>query len=207
MISKIVFFGDSITAANCNVQNLLGNGFVSILKDMFSSDIQLKNIQFVNSGVNGHIVQDLMKRYDLDVVNHQPDAVVIKIGINDAYNDFMAGNDNGQIKNYELGLQRLIGKLLKRLPHTQLFLFTPYLISDSKFEAFYLKMSEYCGVVKGLGEYFDIPVLDVQSIFDTAVKLKPAREWADDQIHPHRDGHAHIARAAFPFLKGHLLES
>lgn len=207
MISKIVFFGDSITAANRNVHNALGDGYVSILKGLFASTKQLENIQFINSGVNGHMVEDLLKRYQADVLDHQPDAVIIKIGINDAYDDFISGGNQDCVQIYHTGLEKLITNLQIGLPQSLFFLFTPYLISDSKTEAFYLLMDEYGGVIKTLGKKFAIPVLDVQSVFDAAVNIKPAAEWAGDQIHPHREGHALIANSAFTFLKEQLLKS
>ena len=207
MISKIVFFGDSITAASRNFHNDLGNGYVSILKNMFNSEKQLENIQFINSGVNGHMVGDLLRRYQEDVLDHHPDAVIIMIGINDAYNDFSTGNDGNEIQIYHAGLEKLINNLQAGLPQAQFFLFTPYLITDSNSDEFYLKMNEYCGVVKTLGGKYALPVFDVQSVFNTAVKFKPACEWADDQIHPHREGHALIAKASFTFLEALLLKS
>ncbi|NQT62063.1 MAG: hypothetical protein HQ556_03805 [Candidatus Marinimicrobia bacterium] len=207
MISKIVFFGDSITAASRNLHNPLGDGYVSMLKDLFSFDADLGGIQFINSGVNGHMVGDLLNRYHADVLDHQPGAVVIKIGINDAYNDFISGGGSSHIRKYATGLDKLVQHLRTGLPMAQFFLFTPYLISDSKSEIFYLRMSEYCEVVKSLGNKYTIPVLDVQSVFDIAVKQKPALEWADDQIHPHYKGHALIAKAAFAFLKRHIAKS
>ncbi|MBT3630379.1 MAG: hypothetical protein HOG76_12995 [Candidatus Marinimicrobia bacterium] len=88
MISNIVFFGDSITAANRSPKVPLGVGYVSILKDLFSANTDLKDVQFVNSGVSGHTVGDLLGRFNTDVLDHHPDAVAIMIGINDAYNDF-----------------------------------------------------------------------------------------------------------------------
>lgn len=207
MISKIVFFGDSITAANRSPIVPLGVGYVSILKDLFSANTDLKEVQFINSGVNGHIVGDLLGRFHVDVLAHQPDAVVIMIGINDAYNDFFVDSAGRQVQNYEIGLDKLINELQAGLPQVKFFLFTPYLISDSKSDVFYLKMEEYCEVVKKLGINHDIPVLDIQSVFDSAVEMKPAKEWADDQIHPFQEGHALIARAVYTFLEEHISDN
>ncbi|MBT3228843.1 MAG: SGNH/GDSL hydrolase family protein [Candidatus Marinimicrobia bacterium] len=207
MISNIVFFGDSITAANRSPKVPLGVGYVSILKDLFSANTDLKDVQFVNSGVSGHTVGDLLGRFNTDVLDHHPDAVAIMIGINDAYNDFFVDSDSGQVQNYEIGLDKLINDLQAGLPQAQFFLFTPYLISDSSTEAFYLKMEEYCEVVKKLGIKHAIPVLDIQSVFNSAVETKPAKEWADDQIHPFHEGHTLIARAAYTFLQDHISEN
>ncbi|NQV40842.1 MAG: SGNH/GDSL hydrolase family protein [Candidatus Marinimicrobia bacterium] len=204
MISKLLFFGDSITAGNRTAIHPLGDGYVSILKDLFAMEHYLEGITFVNSGVNGHMVGDLLNRYHTDVLDHQPDAVVIKIGINDAHDDFISGLANSDLHKYETGLKMLIQNLRTDLPRAQFFLLTPYLISDLKTEAFYVVMQEYCSVVKALGEKFEIPVLDIQEVFDSAVSIKPASEWADDQIHPHREGHALIANALFTLLENHL---
>ena len=62
-------------------------------------------------------------------------------------------------------------------------------------------MSQYINVVKQLGAEFDIPVLDIQEVFDVAVVEKPAMYWAPDQIHPVSDGHWLIAEHVFKFLK------
>ena len=207
MISKLLFFGDSITAGNRTALNPLGDGYVSILKDLFATEQELEGIAFVNSGVNGHRVGDLLSRYHTDVLDHIPDGVVIKIGINDAYNDFISGLINNDLQKYEAGLNALIQKLRTALPRAQLFLLTPYLISDSNADVFYKVMQKYCGVVKALGEKFEIPVLDVQEVFDSAVSMKPASEWADDQIHPHREGHNLIANALFTFLNSRFQKS
>lgn len=206
MISKIVFFGDSITAASKDQHPPLGNGYVAMLKDLFASDSDLNQIKFMNAGISGHTIDDLLRRYKTDILPHQPDAIVIKIGINDARKDSSSARDRDRVKHYETGLQHLIITLQNDLPGVQLFLFTPYYISDSTSDPLYCIMGEYCGVVKALADKFAIPVLDTQAVFDAAVKMKPAREWAPDQIHPEREGHMLIARAAFPFLKGHLIK-
>ncbi len=204
MISNLVFFGDSITAAGRNHYKPVGDGYVSILNDMFIADADFNQIKIINSGVNGNKVGDLLNRYQRDVLDHKPEGIVIKIGINDAYQDFISGGDNSYIEMYAMSLDKLLQALQVDQPVTKFFLFTPYLISDSKSDTFYLTMYKYCEVVKSLGFKYNIPVLDVQSVFDWAVEQKPAREWAEDQIHPQKAGHALIASAAYKFLKDHL---
>ncbi len=204
---KIVFFGDSITAANRSPQQPLGDGYVSILEEMLSSQFNLNPVRVINSGINGNRVEDLLGRYESDVLGHKPDIVVVKIGINDACTEFISGTEDGQLNSYHAGLDKLIRVLKVGLPQAQFFLLTPYYISDTQTDALYDIMQKYCDVVKNMGAKYDLPVLDLQLVFDSAVKLKSALEWAKDQIHPVRQGHILIAEAAFIFLKENLIMS
>jgi len=206
MSAKIVFFGDSITAASRNDLRPLGEGYVSILADLFKSDSRLAHWEVINSGINGNTVKDLLNRYGQDVIAYRPDVVVINIGINDAYLDFIEPVDGGEIRMYQSGLQGLIRDLTQALSHSKLVLFTPYLIVNSRSDEFYQKMTTYGEAVKTLGAHQGIPVFDVQAVFDEAVKTTPAEAWADDQIHPHREGHDLIAKAAFDFLQRNLFQ-
>ncbi len=69
---KIVFFGDSLT------QGTLGVDYVDKVAHM------LRGHHFINSGVNGDTSLNLYRRVEPDVLAHQPDGVLILIGINDA---------------------------------------------------------------------------------------------------------------------------
>jgi len=201
MKSKIVFFGNSITAGNKAPHLPLGEGFVAMLADKLISNETYRHIQVINSGINGHTVQDLLARSDRDAIQHVPDLLVIMIGINDAYNDFAAGIESGRLHAYESDYLKLIDKIITELPETDIALITPYYISDHGSEELYRIMSRYIGTVKQLGQTHDLPVLDVQRIFDLATRNKPAQYWANDQIHPIPAGHMLIAESVFKFLK------
>ncbi len=201
MSRKIVFFGDSITAGSKSLFKPLGEGYVAMIAKLFRANPALKNLKVINSGINGHTVQDLLDRYPRDVVSHQPQYLTIMIGINDAYHEFVGDGNDSLLKNYELAYRKLIILVKAASPDTQIFLFTPYYISDKGDESLYTIMANYIQIVKNLGAEFKLPVLDVQALFHRAVKQKPALEWAADQIHPVQDGHELIAKHVFEFLK------
>lgn len=69
---KIVFLGDSLT------QGTYGASYVNRVA------AALHGHHFVNEGVNGDTSLNLFRRLDADVLAHQPNAVFIMIGINDA---------------------------------------------------------------------------------------------------------------------------
>jgi len=143
----IVFFGDSITAGNRSLELPLGDGFVSMVKSKIDDALRLDAFEIINSGINGHTVQDLLKRVRSDVSSHEPDMVVIKIGINDAYNDYISVDDPQRIMDYRNDFITLIRELNNRQEHIQLLLLTPYYITDTPDNELYKTMSRYRSLV------------------------------------------------------------
>jgi len=197
---KIVFFGDSITAGGRTNDNILGEGYVSVFANRILKDSRYPNLQVINSGINGHTVQDLLQRYKSDVQAHEPQVIVIMIGINDAYNDYISGSENKRIHSFAQSYHDLIHHFRSELPNSKILLCTPYYISDTNLDALYQRMGQYCDIVKDIATEFMFPILDTQRIFDEAVRTKSAKEWANDQIHPLPEGHALLAEHVFDFM-------
>lgn len=84
---RIVFFGDSLTAGT------YGGDFV----DQVAA--ALPDHEIINAGVNGDTSLNLCKRIENDVLAHQPDAVFVLVGINDA----TAYSEPGARPYYRLG--------------------------------------------------------------------------------------------------------
>lgn len=204
MKSKILFFGDSITAGNRSPNAPLGEGYVSVLADMLHADHKYEHMEVINSGVNGHTVQDLLDRYEDDVVAQTPDHLVIKIGINDAYNNYMEGVKASHLGDYVRDYDRLIAKLKVDLPASKIRLVTPYFICRSSDDGFYQLMSLYVHSVKAIGQKHNLDVFNVQEIFDKAVQFMPSTSLAEDRIHPKREGHELIAGYLYEFLENKI---
>jgi lysophospholipase L1-like esterase len=97
----IVFLGDSITA-----QGAGPNGYVTLFRQSLEASRPESGIQVIGAGIGGHKVPNLEERLDRDVLKHDPDVVVIYIGINDVWH---STRDQGTpIDRYETGLKSLI---------------------------------------------------------------------------------------------------
>ena len=72
----LVAFGDSVTAPRGNAENYSG---------ILASDLLFdgKAIEVVNAGVGGNTTTMALKRFDADLLQKQPDTVVLMFGIND----------------------------------------------------------------------------------------------------------------------------
>ena len=70
---KIVFFGDSLTWGG------YGGDYVQQVRQLANPSHTI-----INAGVGGNTIVNLYRRYQQDVCDHQPDAVFIMVGGNDA---------------------------------------------------------------------------------------------------------------------------
>ena len=87
---RIVFLGDSITDCDRNREDTksLGNGFVKILANKLLPIYPDTDIELINKGISGNEVCDLLARVQRDVIDLQPDAAVIMIGVNNTLHKF-----------------------------------------------------------------------------------------------------------------------
>jgi lysophospholipase L1-like esterase len=81
---KIVFFGDSITdsAKFSNPNYPYGAGYFNMVKSELDVFYPQFNLKLYNEGISGNKTENLLERFDKDVVPHKPDLVVLFIGIN-----------------------------------------------------------------------------------------------------------------------------
>ena len=75
---KIVFIGDSVTAAHRNPFLPNGFGFVGIIGNLLPSHWRLSN-----KGKNGDRLFNLEQRWTRDVIQNSPNLVSLEIGVND----------------------------------------------------------------------------------------------------------------------------
>lgn len=96
---KIVFFGDSITEAG---------GYIQILRQRLDEARPGHGVQLVNRGHSGYRVPMIQPLLQAEVLDEQPDLVVIYIGINDVWH-----HDKGKgtaEADYESGLRDLLSR-------------------------------------------------------------------------------------------------
>jgi hypothetical protein len=72
----------------------------------------LPDATIINKGVGGNKVQDLLARFDTDVIPNKPDVVIINTATNDAYNPASGTFDPNAIDYYEGKMKELIQKCL-----------------------------------------------------------------------------------------------
>ncbi len=83
---KVVFFGDSITAAG-----IRPGGYIKMMDSLIKQEGQENNYDLIGAGVSGDKIYDLYLRIEEDVLKQSPDIVVIYVGVNDVWHKASSG--------------------------------------------------------------------------------------------------------------------
>ena len=111
---KVVFFGDSVTEGCFELFDVDGgfdtvrdpeNVYHNKLKKLWDEKYIDKSLEVINSGISGDNVNGAIKRLEKDVLNHNPDCVVICFGLNDV----CSGKDN--LDNYINTLDNIFAQI------------------------------------------------------------------------------------------------
>src|SRR5688572_16225334 len=93
---KLLFIGDSITDCGwAGEPECMGSGYVRLVRDWLRAADPANAPQVLNRGISGHKVTDLAARWQKDVLDHRPDVVSVKIGINDVWHGLMSWGEGG----------------------------------------------------------------------------------------------------------------
>ena len=220
--TKIVFLGDSITAAGVYDKEIaqpygdtfvypIATGFITLLNENVGEDVEL-----IGKGVSGDKVSNLLERYKKDVLSLNPDIVFIYIGINDVWHkyDFGTGTD---IIFYENGLKKIIGDLKNQ--GARVVLCTPTVIGENR-GAFTLvnkfkdietmeimngDLDAYSDVIRKLSSELNTDLLDLREIFINYISQnnpnnEPSGITTYDGVHLNDLGNKLIADEMIKFI-------
>ncbi|AKJ64629.1 SGNH/GDSL hydrolase family protein [Kiritimatiella glycovorans] len=192
----VLFQGDSITDADRvrTVPGDLGRGYAMIVAGLWGSRNPEQNVQFLNRGVGGDRVRDLVARWDHDTLSLRPDAVSILAGINDTWRRFDSGEKTIP-ERFEREYRELIGRTREKTG-ARIILCEPFVLPVRVGQKRWLKdLDPKREIVRALAESEGLSLVPLQERFRDAEKRREASFWLPDGVHPSPAGHALIARA------------
>ena len=203
-IMKIVFFGDSITDCerDRNDLNSLGSGYVKILADKLRPIYPDTDIQLINKGISGNEVCDLLARVQEDVIDLQPDAVVIMIGINNTIHQFKYGKELNLVQ-FERDLTALLTRL-KEAGMVVIFL-EPFLLPAPDKLRMRKLFNEELKIVNKVALELSDEFVAYDEVFNGLAQTIPYTEYSADGVHPTHRGSRLIADTAIKAIRKHLL--
>lgn len=201
---KIVFFGDSITDCDRDRsdETSLGNGYVKILSDKLRPIYPDTDIQLINKGVTGNEVCDLLARVESDVIDLNPDAVVIMIGINNVIHKFKYGKELN-FKQLERDLKELL-QTLKESGITVIFL-EPFLLPAPDKRRMRALFDEELKIISQVAGELADEFVAFDEMFNGLALSMPYTEYSLDGVHPTHHGSRLIADNAIKAIRKHLL--
>lgn len=195
---RILFQGDSITDAGRSRENdaQRGQGYPTLVAASLGLD-HPGEYEFINRGIGGNRISDLVARMKIDIINLKPDVMSILIGVNDVWHEFGSGN-GVHTDLYEKLYNILIEEVKTALPDIRIMIMEPFVLkgvsTESCFEAFKADVECKAAAAKRVAEKNGLEFIPLQEKLDEACKLAPASYWLGDGVHPTAAGHELIAR-------------
>ncbi|MEP4078325.1 SGNH/GDSL hydrolase family protein [Haloferula sp.] len=178
--AKVVCFGDSITK----------RGYPAILGEAL-------DVEVVNAGVAGHSSAQGLRRMKKDVIDHEPDVVVIFFGTNDARVD--SDRAHVPVEQYESNLVEMV-KAIEEAGAQAVICTLPPINEDEYFKRHETDLYDKEGGATKLWGRYRAAALKVAKdrrlpVVDLYGELGKQPKWmSPDGVHPSKEGCRIIAR-------------
>lgn len=197
-MKRVLFQGDSITDAirSRDSDEYRGSGYATLVSARLSCD-NPGEFEFINRGVSGDKILQILARIKADIINLKPDIMSILVGVNDVWHG-LARNEGTDAELYEHSYNFLIDEVQRALPNTKIMILEPYVCrgeaTADNFEEFHREVLSRAAAAKRVAEKHGLKFVPLQKVFDDAEKKYPSQKWLIDGVHPAAAGHELIAR-------------
>ena len=201
--ARILFQGDSITDGgrwqnSSDPNHVFGQCYAYLVAARVGAARPDLRLVFLNRGVSGNQVTDLLARWPQDTLALKPGVVSVLVGVNDV---LLALQPHGRVSpaKFEADYDRLLADTVRALPGVKLVLGEPFIEPGARTNGDWAAAREDIralqGVVARLGAKYHAPVVRYQEVFDEACRRAPVETWIWDGVHPTAAGHELMAEA------------
>lgn len=196
--SKVLFLGDSITDPKFNRKkrfSIKGKDIYPLqLKRIFKS--YSRDITVDIRGIASNRTYHLYDRLTADCISLKPDVIIMLIGVNDAWENYVPENYPPLVRPMEPHIREIYRRIKTELPDAQILYLMPFMIDSVEEKLpFHKVLDEFREQLKGFAEEYGAQVLDLQQVFYEKQKTVEPAKLAIDGIHPTNAGHKVIAEA------------
>lgn len=197
---KVIFFGDSITAAG-----IKPDGYIQRIDSMLNTEGLKDNYDLVGAGVSGNKVTDLFLRLEDDVISKSPDIVIIYIGVNDVWHKRTSGTGTDADK-----FEKFYQAIIKRMKEKQIrvILCTPAAIGErtDMTNDFDGDLNKYSAIIRNIASQHQLPLVDLRrALLDYNLKNNPENKEAgiltSDKVHLNPKGNQLVAEEMLKVLR------
>lgn len=182
----IVAIGDSITEFGGYLRDI-----DAVLAQQFPA---LKIAKVVNKGIESQKAEDLVTRFDRDVVALKPTFVTLNIGVNDVGHRVDSPHDKNVLAAYRKNVARMVEQAQQA--GIKVILLTPTVLQEDPDSEGNRRLAAYVEVQKQIAAEKHCQLVDLHSMFLTAIKRKPPGKAAwltTDGVHMTAMGDAIMA--------------
>ncbi len=196
--SKIVIIGDSITDVKFNRKKRFSikgnNNYPLQLKKIFKN--YSKDIDVEIRGIASNRTYHVYDRLTADCINLKPDVIIMLIGVNDAWENYVPEKYPPLLRPMEPHMREIYRRINTELSDAQVLYLMPFMIDAVEEKLpFHKVLDEFREKLKNLAAEHGAKVLDLQLVFNEKQKTTDPKKLAIDGIHPTNLGHKVIADA------------
>ena len=201
--TKVIFFGDSIT--ELGVKDKPYKGYVLVTDSLCNAEKKADRFEFAGSGISGNKVYDLYLRLEEDVLNKNPDVVVIYVGVNDVWHKTLlgTGTDADKFEKFYLAiLKKLKEKNIKAV------LCTPAVVGEKTDMSNPLDgdLNRYSNIIRDMAKKNGLPLIDLRKEFHDYNKANnPENQEKNnltyDRVHLNTKGNQFVAGLMWNTIK------
>ncbi len=197
---RIVFFGDSITQAAVKP-----GGYITKIDSMLVLQGQQDLYELIGAGVSGNKVYDLYLRIEDDVLNKNPNVVIIYIGVNDVWHKRTSGTGTDADK-----FEKFYSAILKRFAekNTKTIICTPAVIGEKTDFTNELDgdLNKYSNLIRSIATKNNLPLVDLRKAFlEYNLKNNPDNKESGilttDKVHLNAKGNQLVADEMWKAIK------
>ena len=180
---KILFIGDSITAANRDKTDPtdLGEGYVSLLAEKLRPLYENMSFTFVNKGVSGNRIFDIAERLESDCIAENPDIVILFEGINDVWHKYSHGIEF-DLDAFSACYESVAAKIKES--GAKLVIAEPFLLNVPDKKRFRKEFDPEVAAIKKIAEKYADAYIAFDEIFTGVSKSVSISAYSADGIHP-----------------------
>lgn len=198
---KVIFFGDSITEAGVKP-----GGYINLIDSLSKNKSGVHTYDFIGKGIGGNKVYDLLFRLQDDVINLQPDIVIIYVGINDVWHKSLAGTGTDSVR-FERFYQKMIDQLKDK--NINVILCTPSVIGEKTDNSNPQDgdLNAYANIIRRLTVKNNLKLVDLRKDFlDYNLNNNPGNEASGilttDRVHLNAKGNQVVAQSMWKVISG-----
>jgi acyl-CoA thioesterase-1 len=202
MPARVVCLGDSVTkAVRPGVTE--EQTFCALLQRTLTSPA--RPVEVINAGIGGNTTADGLARFERDVLDRDPDVVVLMFGLNDSWIDNGKSSSRLTVDQYRENLLRMIVTL--RDLERQVVLMTPNPAIAPQYDPQRNRtLRPYVDAVRQLARQQQLELVDLYAYFgELGLEGVDLNSLFTDAMHPNPAGQKQIAELLAPRLR-ELLE-
>lgn len=193
----VLFQGDSVTDCGRDREDItsLSYGYPGIIAKTYNLYFPDNEVTFINKGISGNRVKDVLNRYEEDIKEIHPDFISILIGINDTWRKYDS-NDPTTPEEFEATYRKLLNLIKTDLPDCKIMIIEPFVLNSLPDRALWREdLDPKIQVVRKLAkEYADYYVPLDGILAKVEVEQYSCEQLASDGVHPSHLGHGIIAQ-------------